>query len=132
MKPIVNYRKYSGGDLARCHVPWRIMTNYRKTKEIRNHRRLAIISDFSLLAPLVRLELGDRSQARCKVASDLTPFPHGVRRGGVTINPKRGKEKTDRKRLRLEPNDPLTAFAHKCASALTPTTSWGGVGGEIQ
>ena len=32
------------------------MTNHRKTKEIRNHRRLAIISDFSLLAPPAGLE----------------------------------------------------------------------------
>ena len=32
------------------------MINHRKTKEIRNHRRLAIISDFSLLAPHVGLE----------------------------------------------------------------------------
>ena len=38
-------------DLARCHITWRVMINHQKTKEIRNHRRLAIISDFSLLAP---------------------------------------------------------------------------------
>ena len=30
--------------------------------------------------------------------------------------------------LMLEPNDPLTSLTRKCASALTPTTSWGSVG----
>ena len=27
----------------------------------------------------------------------------------------------------LEPNDPFASLTHKCANALTPTTSWGGV-----
>ena len=53
------------------------MTNHRKAKEIRNHRRLAIISDFSLLAPPTGLEPCD---IEIGAGANSTSFPYGKRR----------------------------------------------------
>ena len=50
------------------------MTNHRKTKEIRNHRRLAIISDFSLLAPPAGLEPKRELRAAAGVSRSKLPL----------------------------------------------------------
>ena len=54
---------------------------YLYKQEIRNHRRLAIISDFSLLAPLALLEPNDPLPAVAhNLLTQVTPFPRFARR----------------------------------------------------
>ena len=74
------------------------MTSHRKTKEIRSHRRLAIISDFSLLAPPAGLEPSDNFEPTAlvwRIASNSPPVHTSCEQDILSSNSiKRAKQKT--------------------------------------